>query len=203
MTERKKKVLKFAADNARIISVLIVFGVGGGVAALVHHNSLNNAGTGGYYGSVPKATASTQPTQTDVSPAPTTSTAPATSTSSTSTPKPTQTVPNNDALCNNIAAQEKSDLDSLNSQITYQLQIMKTIIGNSSLDNEILSRGGSLSQIIGQSQITESFNQASDTATTLINQYSADKSHYQDQMLGLLNGNSPGCSSILNSQLNP
>jgi len=203
MTGRKKKVLKFATDNARIISVLVVFAVGGGVAALVHHNNLNNAGTGGYYGPSPKVTASTQSAQTDASPTTTPSTAPPASTGSTPIPKPIQTVPNNDAQCNSIAAQEKSDLDSLNSQITYQLQIMKTIIGNSSLDNQILSRGGSLSQIIGQSQITESFNQANDTATTLINQYSADKSHYQDQMLGLLNSNSPGCSSILNSQLNP
>lgn len=109
--------------------------------------------------------------------------------------------PDNSSQCTSIAAQEKTALDSLNNQIVQQLQIMKTIIGNNSIDNQILSRGGDVNQIVSQSQITESFNQASDSANALINQYSTTKESYQNQMLALLNSSSPGCSAILKSQL--
>lgn len=73
---------------------------------------------------------------------------------------------------------------------------MRTLIGNSSLDSEILARGGSLTATLGQSQLNESFDQANTQANSLIDQYSTDKQAFQDQLLG------DGCYQTLSAQLN-
>jgi len=188
----------------RLIVVVLV-GLGAGFFALIYqhtHKPLGNiCSTGneaacGYAGS-------TKP-DTTKSPAPEASstTIPATGSSSIkqtpSSAAPTNSrETDNSAKCSSMATTGNANLESLQSQITEQLQIMKAIIGNSSLDNEILSYGGNLSQIIGQSEITESFNQADANATSLINQYSSAKSSLIDQLIGLNNGTSPGCTAAL------
>lgn len=93
--------------------------------------------------------------------------------------------PDNTAQCNSLVSQKQADLDSLNSQIVQQLQIIKSIIGSSTIDNEILQFGGNPNEVVSQSGITESFNQASTQASSLISQLSADKSSYDDQLIGL------------------
>lgn len=120
---------------------------------------------------------------------PTTSTPPA----KTAAPSVPATDP---AICNTISSQETSDLDALNTQIVQQLQVMKSLIGNSSLDSSILARGGSVSEVLAQSSINESFNTASANADTLIAQYTSDKQGYQDQLLANF------CYHTLDTQLN-
>lgn len=102
------------------------------------------------------------------------------------TPTPTVSTPatpNNTAQCNSILNAGEADLNSLNTQITQQLAIMKQIIGNSSADTQI--DGSGTQGMIDQSQTTESFNQANDEVNTLTNQLSSDRENYVNQLIGL------------------
>lgn len=181
------------------LAILVVIGlfIGGGIAVNHYHNvNMERTST---IGSQPKTeTQTSQPTSDTQAVA---SPSPAPSSTPTTAPVQAPTFPDNSAKCISINAQEQTALSALNAQIVQQLQIMKAIIGNSSIDNEILAHGGDINQMLSQSEINETFNQANDTANSLITQYSSTKENYQNQMLALVNSNSPSCSSILKSQL--
>ena len=192
---------RFILDYGRLIAVAVILvGVGSGALINQYIHTKKTDESKAVSTTVPQQHLSPTKTNQQAQAQPDQSTPTVSAPSSTlgsstaySAPKPVD----NSAECNSIIAQANSDLTNLNTQIVAQLQIEKSIIGNSSIDSEILSRGGSVNQTVGQGGITESFNQADATANTLIDQFSTDASNYQDQLIGLDNGSSPGCAVMI------
>jgi len=182
-----KELMKheYIKQYGRLIVVVLVATVGGVSALIYDHQhpvySACSPGSEAKCGYVP-ATKQAESDNSQSTVEPSTPQAVTTPTPKVVTPTPST---DNSAECNSILASGKAGLNSLNSQIVQQLQIEKTIIGNNSIDNEILSHGGSLDQIIGQSQITETFNQADAQANDLINQINPTRQQYVNQLESL------------------